>query len=336
MFPTFNIGFDVAKFDESKYATRVAQHLKTNHHRQMVTEKEAKSNVENIVNSYDEPFAVPSVIPTTILSEKTKEHVSVALSGDGGDELFMGYGYYNWYNRVEKLKKIGGKTGLKIASALLSYSNPKHKRASRVMDIPSMDNSWLHILSQEQYMFTEKEISELFSETYVHSSTLQNWNEINDLPIHPFQKISLFDIQNYLSNDLLHKVDIASMSTGLELRVPLLDHNLVEFAINLPLELKVNEGEQKYLLKKLLSSYVPKDLVYRQTWGFPAPMGVWLLNDLYYLVDKYLNRQIINQMGLFNYNFIEKLVNEFKNGHDYHFKRVWALIYFSMWYKKWG
>lgn len=333
---TFNIGFDVTEYDESRYATKVAHHLKTNHHYQLVNDTEAKKHIEHIVNYYDEPFAVPSVIPTTILSKKTREHVTVALSGDGGDELFMGYGYYNWHTRIEKLKKLGGKTGIKIGAALLSTLNNKNKRAARVMDIPDFANSWIHIWSQEQYMFTEKEISQLFNEPYKHQSTLNNWKQIDALPIHSFEKISLFDIQNYLANDLLHKVDIASMSTGLELRVPMLDHNLVEFAVNLPLELKVKNGAQKYLLKKLLNNYIPNELVYRQKWGFPAPIGNWLLNDLSYLIDTYLNKQITEQIGLFNHSFIENLVKEFKNGKDYHFKRVWALICFNMWYQKWG
>jgi asparagine synthase (glutamine-hydrolysing) len=298
---TFNIGFDVAAYNESEYATKVAEHLKTNHHLLLVTDKEAKSNIEHIVDFYDEPFAVPSVIPSSILSQKS----------------------------------FGGTSGIKIAASLLGTLNNKSKRAARVMDIPDFSNSWLHILSQEQYMFTEKEIGELFSEPYKHQSTLKNWTTIDALPIHPFEKISLFDIQNYLATDLLHKVDIASMSHGLELRVPFLDHNLIEFAINLPVDLKIKKGEQKYLLKKLLSNYLPEELVYRQKWGFPAPVGDWLLNDLAYLIDKYLNKQIIEQIGLFDYRFVEKLVNEFRNGADYHFKRIWALIIFNMWYNKW-
>lgn len=333
---TFNIGFDVAEFDESAYAKKVAEHLKTNHHYHLVSEKVAKSKIAEIVSFYDEPFAVPSVIPTTILSEQTRKHVTVALSGDGGDELFMGYGYYNWYDRIEKLKKFGGKYGVKTAALLLKASSNRGKRAARVMDIPDLGNSWTHIWSQEQYMFTEKEIAQLFSESYEHQTTQENWKEIDSLRLHPYEKIALFDIQNYLANDLLHKVDIASMSKSLELRVPFLDHNLVEFAINLPLELKVKNNEQKYLMKKLLSDYLPKELVYRQKWGFPAPVGQWMQSDLSYLIDNYLSEKMINRIGLFNYSFVKNLVKEFKQGTFHHFKRIWALIIFNMWYEKWG
>ena len=333
---TFNIGFDVAEFDESTYATKVAKHLNTKHHYHMVSEEIAKNKVASIVDYYDEPFAVPSVIPTTILSEQTKKNVTVALSGDGGDELFMGYGYYNWYTRIQKLRKIGGKFGVKAAAQLLKVSNNRGKRAGRVMDIPDFGNSWQHIWSQEQYMFTEKEITQLFSEPYKHISTHENWKAIDSLDIHPFEKISLFDIENYLANDLLHKVDIASMSAGLELRVPFLDHNLVEFAMNLPMEYKIKDGEQKYLIKKLLADYLPNELVYRKKWGFPAPVRHWMQSDLAYLIDNYLSKKMIDKIGLFNYSFIENLVREFRQGTFYHYKRIWALIVFNMWYEKWG
>jgi asparagine synthase (glutamine-hydrolysing) len=333
---TFNIGFDVAEFDESAYATKVAKHLKTKHHYHLVSEQIAKDKISSIVDFYDEPFAVPSVIPTMILSEQTKQNVTVALSGDGGDELFMGYGYYNWHTRIEKLKKVGGKFGVKAASQLLKASNNRGKRAGRVMDIPDFGNSWQHIWSQEQYMFTEKEIAQLFSEPYKHVSTHENWKKIDSLGLQPFEKIGLFDIENYLANDLLHKVDIASMSAGLELRVPFLDHNLVEFALNLPIEHKIKEGEQKYLVKKLLEDYLPKDLIYRKKWGFPAPVGHWMQSDLAYLIENYLGKKMIDKVGLFNYSFIENLVKEFKQGTFHHYKRIWALIVFNMWYEKWG
>jgi asparagine synthase (glutamine-hydrolysing) len=333
---TFNIGFDVREYDESEYALKVAKHLKTKHHYHLVTDAKAKENIDNIVDYYDEPFAVPSVIPSILLARKTKENVTVALSGDGGDELFMGYGYYNWYSRIEKLKKIGGSAGIKLISSILKQTNNKNKRASRVMDIPDFNNSWLHIWSQEQYMFTEKEISKLFNTSYKHTTLLRDWQEIDELSIGAFEKISLFDIKNYLASDLLHKVDIASMASGLELRVPFLDHNLVEYSLNLPRNMKVRDGEQKYLLKKILSDYLPEELVYRQKWGFPAPVGHWLQTDLSYLIEKYLNKQLIDQMGIFNYSFIENLVKEFRSGSDFHFKRIWAIIVFNMWYQKWA
>ena len=333
---TFNIGFDVPEYDESEYASKVAKHLNTKHHYHLVTDAEAKKNIDIILDFYDEPFAVPSVIPSLLLSGKTKEKVTVALSGDGGDELFMGYGYYNWHSRIEKIKKFGGSAGVKVISSILKQTNNKNKRASRVMDIPDFNNSWLHIWSQEQYMFTEKEISKLFDTSYKHTALLKDWREIDDLPIAAFEKISIFDTKNYLANDLLHKVDIASMASGLELRVPFLDHNLVEHSINLHRNMKVREGEQKYLLKKMLSDYLPKELVYRPKWGFPAPVGHWLQTDLSYLIEKYLNKQLIDQMGIFNYSFVANLVNEFRSGSDFHFKRIWALIIFNMWYQKWA
>jgi asparagine synthase (glutamine-hydrolysing) len=127
-------------------------------------------------------------------------------------------------------------------------------------------------------------------------------------------------------------MDIASMASALEVRVPYLDHHLVEFAMNLPLEMKVQAGEQKYLMKKTLEKYLPKELIYRQKWGFPAPVGEWLKTDLAYLIDKYLNPADIKRQGLFDPNMVQRFVKLFKQGKDYHYKRVWALIVFQMWY----
>jgi asparagine synthase (glutamine-hydrolysing) len=333
---TFNIGFDISSFDESVYAKKVAQELKTNHHFKQVTQASAKEKLKEIIEHYDEPFSVPSIIPTSILAEETRKEVTVALSGDGGDELFMGYGYYNWYSRIEKMKKFGGKHGVKLAASILKTMNHKNQRAARVMDLPKSSVSWLHIWSQEQYMFTESEISTLFNQVYEHRTLIKPWNDIDQLAIDPFEKISLFDIQNYLANDLLYKVDIASMKSSLELRVPFLDHNLVEASLNIPVGLKIKEGEQKHLLKSILSDYLSEELVYRKKWGFPAPVGEWMQDDLSYLIDDYLSEAYINKQGIFNAKFVNQLVAEFRAGKAYHHKRIWALICFNMWYDAWA
>lgn len=332
---TFTIGFDVKEYDESAYAGKVAELLKTNHSLTMVDDRESKGVIPALTEKYDEPFAVPSAIPSLIVCNKARQHVKVALSGDGGDELFMGYGYYQWYNRVKKINSIGGYPFRKLVSVMMAeLGTSRQKRAARVLNYPDFSRQWLHIWSQEQYMFTENEISILFSKPYSHESTLACWEKINKMPLHPFEKISLFDIKNYLPNDLLYKIDIASMASGLEVRVPFLDHHFVEFSINLPLKYKVRGKEQKVLLKKALEEFLPDDLIYRKKWGFPAPVDTWLKNDLAYLMDQYLNKEVLMKQDLFNYAFVIKLVREFKQGKSFHFKRVWSLIIFQMWYEK--
>ena len=129
-------------------------------------------------------------------------------------------------------------------------------------------------------------------------------------------------------------MDIASMASSLEVRLPYLDFNLVEFAMNLPVEMKINNGQQKYLMKKLLEKFLPNELIYRRKWGFPAPIGVWLAGELGYLIDQYLNKALIIKQGLFNEQEIEKLITEFRGGKSFHYKRIWSLIVFQLWYQK--
>jgi asparagine synthase (glutamine-hydrolysing) len=331
---TFNIGFDVVRFDESGYAKSVAEILETKHHKTRVSTKTFIDSVENIVDHYDEPFAVPSVFPTMQVCKIAKDQITVASSGDGGDELFMGYGYYSWYNRIKRVSNFGGYAARKATAMMLSRMDTRKQRAGRIFDYKHFDRIWLHIWSQEQYMFSEKEIQRLCNMPYVHETIYKDWEEINKMPLHMNEKISIFDIRNYLASNLLHKMDIASMASSLEVRTPLLDHRLVEFAVNLPLEYKIKNGEQKYLLKKLLEKYLPKQMIYRKKWGFPAPIEYWLLTDLQYMLEKYLSKKVLERHGLFDPVFVAQLVEEFKSGKRYHSKRIWALILFNMWYNK--
>jgi len=329
---TFTIGFDVASFDESVYAEQVSTHLNTKHQLDRINAEDSLAKVNQIVKHYDEPFAVPSTIPSLLVSEKARGKVTVAMSGDGGDELFMGYGYYFWYDRIKKVSNVGGYAARKLVSSLFAGLDNRKQRAGRVFDYKDFSKIWLHIWSQEQYMFSEKEISQLFNEKYEHETTWKEWQKIDKLPLHTFEKISLFDINNYLANNLLHKIDIASMANSLEVRVPFLDHNLVEYALNIPHQYKIQGKEQKYLMKKTLIDYLPKELVYRKKWGFPAPVGVWLKKELAFLIDKYLSENRVQKQGIFNYKPIQKMILEFKHGKDYHYKRIWALLTFQMWY----
>lgn len=331
---TFTIGFDVKEFDETQYAGKVAEILKTNHSLTHVGEKEALSFVDKISEAYDQPFAVPSTIPSYIVCKEARKRVTVALSGDGGDELFMGYGYYNWYKRIHNISRAGGYAGRKLASVLLAQLNNREKRVSRILDYRNYEKIWLHAWSQEQYMFSEAEISKLTGVKYSHSTLSSEWEKINSMNIHPFERISLFDIKNYLADNLLYKMDIASMASSLEVRVPYLDHNLVEYAINIPLKYKISNGEQKYLMKKSLEKYLPKELVYRKKWGFPAPVGNWLQSDLSFMIQKYLSEKKLKQHNLFATDFVNNLVQRFRSGESFHYKRIWALIVFQMWYEK--
>jgi len=209
----------------------------------------------------------------------------------------------------------------------------RYARASRLFNLPSKD-LLVHLWSEQQYMFSEKEIGSLLNLSETHLSIKDSWRKINSLPLSDFEKISLFDIEQYLAYNLLYKMDSASMANSLEVRNPYLDYRLMEYSFNLPQQFKINNGTPKYLMKKLLERYLPKELVYRRKWGFPAPIGDWLSRDLSYLVDKWLDPQRIRSQGLFNEKRVSYYVNAFRGGKKYHDKRLWSLIFFQMWHSK--
>lgn len=331
---TFTIAFDEKKFDESAYARKVAEILKTKHHEYKLPKEDILNVLKDAVEFYDEPFAVSSVLPSLLISKVSKQHTTVALTGDGGDELFMGYNTYYWYNRIDTLKKIGGKASLKLAANILKMVGGKLANKSRYFEGAKDANPYLNLWSQEQQMFTQQEISSLLNYTYKHATTIPYWESLEKISLSNEQTVSFFDINHYLADDLMYKMDIASMRHSLEVRCPFLDYNLAEFAINLPLELKIKNGTQKYILKKALERYIPKDIIYRSKWGFSAPTEGWLKGSHSYLMEHYLNKKYIDSQGIFNSKEIEKIVLQFKSGNHFHSKRIWALLIFQLWFEQ--
>lgn len=329
---TFTIGFDVADFDETKYANAVAGHIHSHHKVFRLDDKESISIVEKLPRIYDEPFAAPSCIPSYLVCKKAREVATVAMSGDGGDELFMGYGYYFTYRTLKTIFRYDLKLGRRLLSSILPLAGSKYERGARLFKQLDNDALWMHTWSEEQGMFSEDEVSALLGSPYKHTAMKESWEKIDHLPIHEFEKISLFDTTNYLANNLLYKMDSASMANSLEVRNPYLDYRLVEYALNLPMDLKINGKTQKYLMKKLSERYLPKELIYRRKWGFPAPVGDWLYKDLSYLLDKWLSKEQLEKHGLFSHAFVNKLIQEFHKGKKFHYKRLWSIIVFQMWY----
>jgi asparagine synthase (glutamine-hydrolysing) len=331
---TFTIGFDVKEYDETKYAERVAGHLKTAHRQFHLTDRDSIGIVDRLSDYYDEPFAAPSCIPSYLVCNKARSLVTVALSGDGGDELFMGYGYYGLYKRLKNFYRNFPPFARNATAGMMTLLNQRYQRASRLLGFSNTEDLFVNVWSQEQYMFTQKEIGELLGVPYKNETVTADWKKISELDLEDEEKISLFDINNYLTNNLLYKMDSASMANSLEVRTPYLDYRLVEFSVNLPLQFKINNGTQKYLMKKLLERYIPQDLVYRTKWGFPAPVGDWLYKDLRYMIDKWLSREMILNAGILDDLFVRKVLKEFLAGKKYHHKRVWSMIIFQMWYYK--
>lgn len=331
-FEALTIGFEDAAFDETDYARKVAGHLGINHEVRTLQGTEALEIIQKLAGHYDQPYASGSAIPSLLVCRETRKNVTVALSGDGGDELFMGYGHYHWYRRLKKMNKLGGKLGRKLTAAMLRQMDHRKQRAARVIDYE--EPFWLSVWSQEQYMFSQKEISALLGNTYKHQTLNGMWNKIEELPVDFETKISYFDILHYLPNNLLHKMDVASMAHSLEVRLPFLDHELVERMMRVPTELKLHGDTDKYLLKKGLGHYLPDPLIYRKKWGFPAPVGAYMKKDIRFLVDRLLNKDRLKQQDIFDPNEVHRYIDAFMGGKHYHEKRVWALLEFQLWYEE--
>jgi len=328
---TFTIGFAERKFNESHFAQRVAKHLNTDHHSYVLSEKEAVDLVDDSLTHFDEPFADTSAIPTMLVSRLAKKEVSVCLTGDGGDELFLGYGAYQWADRLNSWP-------LQATEKPIGWML-RHSGINRLMRAGSMvnranGNPYSHVFSQEQYFFSRGEIlNKLLAETEP-----VDWTNYNPPP--PVSKLTagerqaFFDFNYYLCDDLLVKVDRASMRYALECRCPLLDREVVSLAASLPLELKRKRGVSKWILKEILSEYLPSELVHREKWGFSIPLSQWLKDDLRYLVDDFLNEQVIDEVGLFGKDYVNKLKRSFFMGRNFLFNRLWVIIIIHKWMKE--
>lgn len=330
---TFSIGFDENRYNESDYAKAIAKYLGTNHHEFIVRYSDAINMIEEIFEAYSEPFADSSSIPTMLVSKLAKQYVTVTLSGEGGDELFLGYGAYKWATRMDNFFL---KSARKPISKILSKFSNKYKRASKLFEFSAGDNLNSHIFSQEQYLFSSQEVQQMLEKPYseyncdIYSSAALS--DKRDLQAN--EKQALFDIEYYLPDDLLTKVDRASMRYSLETRVPYLDHRIVEFALNLSPDLKYRNGVTKYLLKEILFQYVPENYFNRPKQGFAIPLEKWLKNELSFLIHDYLNEKVVKHMGVVKYDEVKKIIELFNNGHDYLYNRIWLLIVLHKWLVK--
>jgi asparagine synthase (glutamine-hydrolysing) len=320
---TFSIGFKEGKYNEAHYAKAVSDHLGTNHHEFTVTEQDAMEQIDRMVIACDEPFADSSAIPTMLVSKLARQHVTMTLSGDGGDELFLGYGSYRWAKRMSNplIRALNSPINL----LLNTFGNNRIKRAAEVFKYSDYSKIRSHIFSQENYYYSHVEIEQLLNYPVSNFS-------ISNSPFKLGRKLTaeeeqaLFDIRYYLKDDLLTKVDRATMQFSLETRVPLLDYRIVEFALNLDPNLKYKDGISKYLLKKVLYEYIPKELFDRPKWGFSIPMDRWLQNELNYLIDQYTSKEKCEQFGLIHFRRLAEYVKQFRAGKTYYYNRIWQII----------
>ncbi len=252
------------------------------------------------------------------------------MSGDGGDELFMGYGAYNWAKILDKRSVQLSRFPLHAVSKLMT---DKYRRAGNLFAYSKKENLKTHIFSQEQYFFSEQELKNIllnqkfeFENINIPARTNRKLNAQEDQ--------SLWDFNYYLPDDLLVKVDRASMHYSLETRVPLLDYRITEFAFNLDSKLKMQGKEMKYLLKQVLYDYLPKEIFDRPKWGFSIPLKKLLKTDLSYLMDKYASKEIIEEYNLLHYPEVKNMKKKYLAGQDHLFNRLWVIIVLHWWLKE--
>ena len=330
---TFCIGFNESKYNELGHARKVANHLKTDHIEFVLAEKDAIDILESYFHRFGEPFADTSSIPTMLVSELARKDVKVALTGDGGDELFLGYGAYTWADRLQS--PVWSAISRMMVKLFRDFGNSRWQRVADMLEVEKGDNIRSHIFSQEQYYFSQREIENNLLVDKSLYKPFEYDESFADCGFKESEKQALFDLQYYLKDDLLVKVDRSSMYYGLECRCPFLDRDVVEYALTLDHSLKIRNGERKWILKRLLEDFLPKQLVNRPKWGFSIPLVKWLKEDLHFLIEDYLNDRAITEIGLLNLSVVRDLKDRFHSGKaDHLYNRLWLLIVIQKWLKE--
>lgn len=342
---TFTIGFHEESFNEAPFANSVARHLGTDHYEYYCTVKDALEIIPTLPEIYDEPFADSSAIPTILVSRFAKQHVTVSLSADGGDEQFAGYGKYFGFKNTYALI---GNLPLHVRRLL----TPAGFALKQLSFIPYIEDR-LEILNG---LLKSKDVLRLqlepaaFSNAELNSLLISRINPVqssfDDFKILPdsidsLNRMLAVDYKTYMIDDILCKVDRATMSVSLEGREPLLDHRLAEFLATVPGSLKTKNNIPKYLLKQIVHKYIPKGMMDRKKMGFGVPVIYWFKNELKDYFLHYINKERLEKDGIINADFAVKIRDQYlyKNNSQYQtemlFNKLWYILMFEMWKEKW-
>jgi len=341
---TYSIGFsDMPMFDETDYAREVAAFHHTDHHEIRLSSREMVGAVPEILAGLDEPFGDSSVVPSWIVARETVRDVKVALSGDGGDELFAGYRMYRgeeWFARYRRIPRLLRKGLIEPLAASLPESRDSRigEKARRIKkflrgakdSLPERFYAWNELFSEESRRALLKEAWQ--AETSVGPDIFAAALAGSPVGDDPLNRMLLADFKVSLPGDMLWKVDKMSMAHALEVRVPLLDHRFCELAFRIGGDWKIRHGQGKYIFIEAFKEILPRRLHNRPKWGFEMPIARWLKTDLKYLINEHLSREKIEQQRIFNYREIEKMAADLmENRRDTAWK-LWNLIVFQAWY----
>lgn len=339
---TFSMGFEDDYYNELGNARLVAKRFGTEHHEYVVCPPSIE-DIQHILSFFDEPFADSSAIPTYYISKYTRQNATVALSGDGGDEVFGGYGNYKadkiglLYRKIPLF--IGKKLIPFIVEAIPDVSN-NHSRKSQIKKILNLSHMtperghifWLSCFSEDtkSELYAENRLIQLLGEDSMDKySSFFDGCDRNDF----INRCIRVDIKTILPNDYLTKVDRMSMANSLEVRVPLLDHELVEFAVSISGKYKLRGLTTKYLIKKIMKEKLPDEIIGGIKKGFSIPLSKWFREDFSALINEFLSEDIIKKRGYFNYDFIKRISNEHLLGLKDNSKQLWTLIGFEIWHR---
>ncbi len=341
---TFTIGFHEKQYNEAEYARAVAKHLCTEHTELYVSPADAKAVIPQLPDMFDEPFADSSQIPTFLLSALTRRHVTVSLSGDGGDELFGGY--QRFATNAERWRLWGWcppKIRHFVGDMILSVVGRNPLEENRFLPRGLMDRLRLEarLISQESreamyrdYVSWLRNPSEMVRRGWEPSYALTDRSKWPQIP-NFYEQMMYLDTVNYLSDDILTKVDRSSMAVGLEARVPLLDHRVAEFAWRLPFSQKFRNGQGKWILRQVLDRYVPSGLINRPKMGFAVPVEFWMRDSLRDWAESLLDERKMNDDGFLNARLVRSWWKAFLGGQYQWHPQLWAILMFQAWRDRW-
>jgi len=341
---TFSIGFHEEGYNEANYAKEVAEHLGTEHTEYYCTQKEALEILPTLAEIYDEPFGDSSAIPTILVSKLAKKDVTVALSADAGDEIFGGYGKYKtslkYNNFFSKFPSFLHAPMSFLCNSIDPLKIPvlknKYNIESRVKKMADIltSNCSVAAMKYTSHMFTGHEIGKLFLHKFTPLETYFDTNSELNSGNDELNRMFAIDYQTYLPDDILTKVDRATMSVSLEGREPFLDYRIIEYAAQLPSAFKMDANQTKIILKDIVHDYIPKSMMDRPKMGFGVPIDTWFKDELQEYFVNYFQEKKLEAAGL-NPVEVLRLKSEYLSGKDVNTRRLWFILMYMMWFERW-
>ena len=340
---TFTIGFQEEKYNEAPFAKEVAKRLGTDHTEYYCTIEEAKSILPNLPYYYDEPFGDSSAIPTILVSQLARKSVTVALSADGGDEIFGGYNRYPIIQRMHstfgKLPQFTREMAYQASGWISPENLPILKNKKLVGQRYNKARNLVREANATNYLkamcsvVDDENLAKLLKKNFQEVPTYFDEKTPDILSL--LDRVLAKDYKTYMVDDILTKVDRATMSVSLEGREPFLDQNIIEWAAQLPNHYKIRNGHKKYLLKEIVHRYLPKEMMDRPKAGFAIPIDEWFSRELAEYFAIYLNKDYIDKQGIFNSDLVLRWTSLYQSGKKEYMTQLWNILMFQLWYEKW-